>query len=189
MDAIKTLVIYFSLTEKTKAIARTVAKELNADIEEIVPKKPYPKTDPNKMSWNLVNLSMQAIFHRHCKINKLTCSLKDYDLIVFCTPVWANNIVPPLNTLLKENSLFNKSVVTIVTVDPEQNSEKIFFHLRHKLGAIGATIAQEISIAVVGIPEEDYLEEAKLAALDIKPLFEINKVDSNFNTQADPNYN
>ena len=41
----KTLVVYFSATGTTKAAARNLAKELGADLYEIVPEQPYTAAD------------------------------------------------------------------------------------------------------------------------------------------------
>ena len=39
----KTIVVYFSHTKHTEAVAKKIQQETKADIYEIVPEKPYPK--------------------------------------------------------------------------------------------------------------------------------------------------
>lgn len=43
----KTLVVYFSASGSTKAVAETIADELDADVFELVPTQPYSSDDLN----------------------------------------------------------------------------------------------------------------------------------------------
>ncbi len=43
----KTLVVYFSATNNTEAVANTIAAAMNADVFEIIPAQPYTSDDLN----------------------------------------------------------------------------------------------------------------------------------------------
>ena len=49
----KNLVIFYSLEGNTRLMAETIAKEVNADILELIPKKKYADSGlKNSLGWN-----------------------------------------------------------------------------------------------------------------------------------------
>ncbi len=105
----KTLVVYYSRTGTTKKAAEIAAKELNADIEEIV------DDIKRRGIWGYIKSGSHAIRKKLTKIEKLEKDAKDYDLIIIGSPVWANNMPPAIRTYLKNNNLENKKVAILIT--------------------------------------------------------------------------
>ena len=107
----KALVLYYSQTSNTKAVAQEIAKQLKADIEEIVPVKPYDG-------------DFQATIDR-CKqdqkdgvkpeIKPLKSKLKKYKVIFLGFPVWFGTYAPPIATLLDKVDLSGKTIVPFCT--------------------------------------------------------------------------
>lgn len=107
----KVLVLYYSQTSNTKAVATEIAKRLNADIEEIVLVEPY-------------DTAFQATIDR-CKadrekgilpeIKPLKSNVADYDWIFIGYPIWFGTYAPPIASLLENVDLSDKWVVPFCT--------------------------------------------------------------------------
>ena len=110
-EAPKMLVLYYSQTGNTKAVAEAIANELGADIEEITMVDPY---DPD----------FQATIDRCMKereqeilptINPVKADLANYDVIFLGYPVWFGTYAPPVITFLKDADLSGKKIVPFCT--------------------------------------------------------------------------
>ena len=110
-NASKVLVLYYSQTSNTKAVAQEIATRLNADIEEITLVEPY-------------DTAFQATIDR-CKadrekgitpgINPLKSDIADYDIIFLGYPIWFGTYAPPIASLLEKVDLSDKQVVPFCT--------------------------------------------------------------------------
>ena len=110
-EAQKVLVLYYSQTSNTKAVAEEIAKKLNADIEEVVPTTPY-------------NGDFQATIERSMKereegkvpeIKPLAADVTKYDVIFIGYPIWFGTYAPPIAALLDQIDLSGKKVVPFCT--------------------------------------------------------------------------
>ena len=111
----KTLVAYFSATGTTKAAAGRLAKELNADLYEIVPAQPYTAADldwTNKQSRSSIEMndksSRPAI--------KGTCpNIAQYDTVWVGFPVWWYTAPTIINTFIEAHDLSGKVINVFAT--------------------------------------------------------------------------
>ena len=76
----KTLVVYYSYSGNTKALANKTAQELGADIEEI---------NEIKSPSMLVGIH-RAVNRIRTEIHPIKAQLDDYDKIIIMSPVWAD---------------------------------------------------------------------------------------------------
>lgn len=90
----KTLIVYYSRTNKTKEIANKLQKELNCDIEEITDGEKY------KGKLGFMKGGMNATMGRPSDINPISKNPSDYDLVIVGTPVWSSNMAPPVFSYL-----------------------------------------------------------------------------------------
>ena len=107
----KILVLYYSQTGNTKAVAEEIANRLGADIGEIEAMEPY-------------NGDFQATIER-CKqemeqgitpkIKSIKANLSKYDVIFLGYPVWFGTYAPPIATFLRDNNLKGKKIVPFCT--------------------------------------------------------------------------
>ena len=107
----KVLVLYYSQTSNTKAVAEEIATRLKSDIEEITLVEPY-------------DTAFQATIER-CKadrekgitpeINPLKSNVADYDIIFLGYPIWFGTYAPPIASLLDKVDLSGKKVVPFCT--------------------------------------------------------------------------
>lgn len=110
-EAPKMLVLYYSQTGNTKAVAEEIANKLGADIEEITMADPY---DPD----------FQATIDRCLKereqeilptINPVKADLANYDVIFLGYPVWFGTYAPPVITFLNDADFIGKKIVPFCT--------------------------------------------------------------------------
>ena len=110
-DTPKTLVLYYSLTSNTKAVAEEIANRLGADIEEIVCVNPY-------------DTNFQACIQRCMQereqglipdIQPVKADLSQYDVIFLGYPVWFGTCAPPIDKYLLTEDLSGKKIVPFCT--------------------------------------------------------------------------
>ena len=89
----KTIIIYYSLTGKTKKLAESLAKKLKSDIEEITEKK---------RKRGLFKSGFEAALKLKPRILPLKSDLSKYDLVVIGTPIWAGNMSSPVRSFLSK---------------------------------------------------------------------------------------
>lgn len=107
----KVLVLYYSQTANTKAVAEEIATQLGADIEEILPLNPY--------SGSFMETVQRAGDERESgnmpEIQPLQSKIADYDLIFIGYPVWSGTYAWPIATLLDEVDFSGKKIVPFCT--------------------------------------------------------------------------
>lgn len=91
----KTLVIYYSFTGKTKKIAEDLASKQKADIIEL--KEIKKRSKFSAMFFG----SMASRKHKKANLQSFNTDFKKYTKIIIAMPIWAGNPAPPLNTLLE----------------------------------------------------------------------------------------
>ena len=107
----KSLVLYFSESGTTKAVAEELQKQLGADIESILPEEPY--------SGNF-QATMQRVQKENQsgtlpKIKPLKAKIADYDVIFLGYPIWGGTYASPVASLLKEQDFAGKKIVPFCT--------------------------------------------------------------------------
>ncbi len=117
----KSLVVYYTRTGKTKLVAEAIAAQLGADIEEIVDLKKRA----GALGW--INSGKDASRKSLTDIAPTQKVPADYDLVVIGTPIWAWAPTPAFRTYVSKNSLAVKKVALFYTFDsdPKQASDKI----------------------------------------------------------------
>ena len=110
-EAPKMLVLYYSQTGNTKAVAEEIANKLGADIEEITMVDPYAP-------------DFQATIDR-CKkdqeqgilpeIQPVKADIANYDVIFLGFPVWFGTYAPPVTTFLNSADFSGKKIVPFCT--------------------------------------------------------------------------
>ena len=93
----KTIIVYYSLTGNTDYVAKIISQKIDADLLKLEVIKSYPNKGFRKYFW----CGKSAVMGDVPKLKKY--DFGSYDLIIFGTPVWASNFVPPLRTFIREN--------------------------------------------------------------------------------------
>ena len=113
----KTLVVYFSASGSTKAVAETIADELDADIFELVPTQPYSSDDLNwTVSGSRVNREHDDESLRDIALTQTTpANWDDYDTVLIGYPIWWGIAAWPVNNFVKDNNFTGKTVIPFCT--------------------------------------------------------------------------
>ena len=105
----KTLVVYYSRTGKTKFVAEKVASELKAKLEEVVDLK-------NRSGrFGFLKAGYDATRGNVTRIRETKKSPSDFDLIIIGTPVWNSRPASAIRTYLKRNDFAGKNVAIFCT--------------------------------------------------------------------------
>lgn len=110
-EAQKVLIVYYSQTSNTKAVAEEMATKLGADIEEIVAEKPYDG-DFQATIERCMQEREQGIIP---EIQPLKADVAQYDVIFIGFPVWFGTYAPPVAAFLNQVDLSGKKVVPFCT--------------------------------------------------------------------------
>lgn len=113
----KTLVVYYSATGNTKAVAEMIAEETNGDLFEIEPQEPYSDEDLN---WTDEN---SRVSREHENENERDVALvsttvenwKDYDTVFIGYPIWWGIAAWPVDTFVENNDFDSKTVIPFCT--------------------------------------------------------------------------
>ena len=122
----KCLVVYFSNSGRTRSVAESLARELSADIEEILERKPRPplldeEGKPTGGS-SMPHAAGPAMLGIGSAINQSSANPSDYDVVVIGTPVWVGSLVPAVRSYIKRHRKQLKTVAFFCTAG---NAEKL----------------------------------------------------------------
>lgn len=113
----KILVVYYSATNNTKAVAETIAETLGADLFEIVPTEIYTDDDLN---WTN---SSSRVSKEHDDTSLRNVGLTadnaenwdEYDTVFIGYPIWWGVAAWPVDTFIKANDFTGKTVIPFCT--------------------------------------------------------------------------
>ena len=105
----KKLVLYFSETGSTKAVAEELQKQLQADIERIEPVVPYTGNFQETMERGGRERENGP------ELKPLKSKIADYDVIFLGYPIWFGTYATPIATLFKGNDFAGKVIVPFCT--------------------------------------------------------------------------
>ena len=113
----KTLVVYYSATGSTKAVAQIIADELGADLFELIPAEAYTAAD---LDWrdeaSRVNREHNDESLRDVKLTaNQPESWGDYDTVFVGYPIWWGIAAWPVNDFVKNNDFDGKTVIPFCT--------------------------------------------------------------------------
>lgn len=114
-EAAKMLVVYFSVTGNTKAVAEEITRLTGADLYEIVPAVPYTDEDLNYNNNECrANQEMNDAFARPA-IGSEAMDVSSYDTVFIGYPIWWGTMPRIINTFLDTFDLSGKTVLPFCT--------------------------------------------------------------------------
>ena len=113
----KILVVYYSATGSTKAVAETIANTAGADLFEITPVDPYTSDDLNWTNDNSrVSVEHNDESKRDVELTQVTPdNWDDYDTVFVGYPIWWGIAAWPVNNFVKGNDFSGKTVIPFCT--------------------------------------------------------------------------
>jgi flavodoxin len=153
----KSLIVYYSLTGKTKLVSQAIAEALNATLVEI------KETKPRKLG-PLVYLlgGFAAITNRGSKITPIEVDLKQHEKIFIGSPIWASRPVPAINSFIYKTNFEGRSIVPFFTMGGN-NSEKVLSNITAKIERSQGKVAGSFAITSHGVSDEEIIARAKEA--------------------------
>ena len=121
------LVVYYSRTGVTRKVAEYIAKQLGADIEEII--------DMKKRSgiWGFLIGAFDALKRKETEISEIKKDPSNYDLVIVGSPMWTGNMTPAIRTYLNKYKTDIESMAFFAT-SGSPNQGKIFEEIRNLFG-------------------------------------------------------
>ena len=107
----KYLVLYYSQTQTTQAVAEAIASSLGADIEAIECVVPYDG-DFNATIQRSQKERAEGVLP---ELKPLNVDVKDYEVIFLGYPIWFGTYAPPVTALLENVDLNGKKIVPFCT--------------------------------------------------------------------------
>ena len=152
-----TAVVYYSMSGNTAFAAQKIARELGADLIELVPVKQYPDKGIRKFLWG----GKSAVMAETPPLLPYEFDGDKYGQVIFGFPVWAGNVTPPLRTFIRDNreALKGKRAAAFAC-QSGSGAEKAFGKLAACLG-LEALAARLVLIDPKDRPDEG--NEARIA--------------------------
>lgn len=106
-----TLIVYYSQTGATKAVAEELQKQLGCDIAAIEAVNPYD----GDFGATIQRWQNELAGNVKVEIKPIAANLDDYNTIFLGFPIWGGTYASPIATFIADNSLAGKKVVTFST--------------------------------------------------------------------------
>lgn len=114
-DTVKILVAYFSATNTTEGVAKTIADSLGADLYEIVPEQPYTDDDLNyhdDKSRSTIEMNDPNV---RPAISGSVENMDQYDIVFIGYPIWWGDAPRILSTFVESYNFSGKTIVPFCT--------------------------------------------------------------------------
>ena len=152
----RSLVVYYSLTGKTKLAAGAIAEALNAPLVEIQEKRPIP------MPFVYLSGSFAAFTNRGRKINPIDVDLKQYDRVFIGSPIWASRPTPAINSFIYQSNFEGRTVIPFFTMGGD-DSKKALANITAKIEKRQGKVIGSFAITSHKVSDEEIVARAKEA--------------------------
>jgi flavodoxin len=152
----KSLVVYYSLTGKTKLVSQVIAEALNTTLVEIEERRPIP------MPFVYLSGGFAALTNRGSKINPIDVDLKQYERIFIGSPIWAYRPAPAINSFIYQTNFEGRSMIPFFTMGGD-NSEKALANITAKIERSQGKVVGSFAITSYKLSDEEIIARAKEA--------------------------
>jgi flavodoxin len=152
----KSLVVYYSLTDKTKLVAQVIAEALNSTLVEIEERRPIP------IPFVYLSGGFAAITNRGTKINPINVDLKQYDRIFIGSPIWASRPTPAINSFIYQTNFEGRSVIPFFTMGGDTSANALA-NITAKIEKSQGKVAGSFAITSYKVSDEEIKARAKEA--------------------------
>ena len=156
------IIIYYSQGGTTDLIAKTLARNLNADLVRI--------HDLNNREGftNRLFSSINAFRESKTDIVPAQVDLRGYDTVYFGTPTWSGNPTPAILTIIDRCDLRAKDVILFATMDSSRG-ESTLERLERKVKLRGARVIENFAISTKDKSQEQLINDTE-AMIEMKDL-------------------
>ena len=153
----KSLVVYYSLTGKTRLVAQAIAEDLNATLVEIT------ETKPRKLGPFLYLVGgFGAMTNKRSKIGPIDFDLKQYERILVGSPIWASRPVPAVNSYIYRTNFEGRNVIPFFTMGGD-DSQTALANITAKINRSRGKVTGSFAIRSHKVSDEEMIAGAKKA--------------------------
>lgn len=150
----KSLVVYYSLTGKTKMVAQAIAEALNATLMEITERRPIP------IPFVYLSGGFRAMTNRGSKINPIDVDLKQYERIFIGSPTWGSRPAPAVNSFIYQTNFEGRSIIPFFTMGGD-NAEGALANITVKIERSQGKVAGSFAISSSRVSNDEIIARAK----------------------------
>lgn len=132
----KKAVVFYSLSGNTQAAAKEIAEGIGADLIELKLVKPFPTEKSKQLALG----GMQAMFGMKPAIQELSKNIKEYDVLILGTPIWAGTIASPVHSFLNKYQVLDK-IVAVFTFSGGGDNKRYIAKLSKRLPRLKVEVA------------------------------------------------
>lgn len=132
----KKAVVFYSLSGNTQAAANEIAEGIGADLIELKLVKPFPTEKSKQLALG----GMQAMFGMKPAIQELSKNIKEYDVLILGTPIWAGKIAAPVHSFLNKYQVLDK-IVAVFTFSGGGDNKRCIAKLSKRLPRLKVEVA------------------------------------------------
>lgn len=132
----KKAVVFYSLSGNTQAAAKEIAEGIGADLIELKLVKPFPTEKSKQLTLG----GMQAMFGMKPAIQELSKNIKEYDVLILGTPIWAGTIAAPVHSFLNKYQVLDK-IVAAFTFSGGGDNKRCIAKLSKRLPRLKVEVA------------------------------------------------
>ena len=158
----KSLVVFYSFTGKTKLVSQTIAESMRAEMVEIEEEKPRR---PGFMTY--LTGGFAAITNKGSEINPIDVDLKQYGTIFIGSPIWGSRPTPAINSFIYKTDFEGQSIVPFFTIGGT-NSDKALQNITAKIEKSQGSVIGSFAIKSHGLTDEEIIARAKEAIKNYK---------------------
>ncbi len=107
----KTLVLFYSQTGATRAVAEELQRQLGCDIDSIVAVNPYD----GDYSQTIARWMQEKSDSVKVEVKPISVDLEKYETIFLGFPIWGGTYALPMASFIADNKLDGKKIVTFAT--------------------------------------------------------------------------
>lgn len=152
----KSLVVYYSLTGKTKLVAQAIVEELDAAVVEIREERPIP------MPFVYLSGGFAAFTNRGRKINFIDVDLMQYEKVFVGSPIWASRPTPAVNSFIYQTDFQGRDIIPFFTMGGD-NAAKALANITAKINKRRGKVTGSLAITSYGVSDEAIMSRAKEA--------------------------
>ncbi len=147
MSNSKAWVVYYSLSNKTKSVAESLAIAMDCPLKEIEETKKRKKD-----IITMIKGGYQAFMKKSSKIIDLKIP-ENITTLFIGTPVWAGDIAPGVRSFIKQNEFKDKNIVLFCT-SASGKEKNTFSSMNSLLAERGGLVMHKIDLKSTGSAQE-----------------------------------
>jgi flavodoxin len=134
----KGLIVYYSWTGNTEAVANEIKAQTSFDILRIDEMK-------ERKNGSVAKAACSAFMGMKSRIKQMDFLMKDYDRVILGAQVWAGKTTPAVNAYLKKADFKGKKVWLFITKADDKVPQKIIDSITKRIENKGGTVMNSIS--------------------------------------------